>query len=112
MSSIPGGSTILQPASSSNIPVNLLEWGYHFGAYTILTLLLWFCIKLRDNNYIYKKSILIFFIGFLYAITDEWHQSMIVFREASLSDLLIDSIGCMSGIIIANFSALKTNSRS
>ena len=106
-SSIPGKSTIFQSASSSQIPAYFLEWGYHFGAYAILTLLLWFCTNFRDNTYVYRKSILIFLIGFLYAISDEWHQSMVVFREASISDLFIDCIGCISGIICANLITSK-----
>lgn len=38
-------------------------------------------------------------VATLYAISDEWHQSLVPSRSASIVDVLIDSIGALCGSI-------------
>ena len=39
-------------------------------------------------------------IGTGYAITDEWHQYFIPGRSAQISDILLDAVGVLTGIIL------------
>ena len=39
-------------------------------------------------------------IGTGYAITDEWHQYFIPGRSAQVSDILLDAVGVLTGIIL------------
>jgi len=38
-------------------------------------------------------------VGVLYAVSDEWHQSFVQGRDASLGDLLFDTLGVVYGVI-------------
>ena len=78
----------------------------HASEYFILTILL--LIALKNSGVIGKK---IFFtalgICFLYACSDEYHQTFVNGRTGQFSDTLIDSfggiIGCITYKIIDNF---------
>ncbi len=53
----------------------------------------------------YKLKFLKFFlivvtIGFLYGITDEWHQSFVLGRGVSVWDLVFDVIGSILGFLV------------
>ena len=50
--------------------------------------------KLKSN----KKILICLIVGFLYALSDEFHQSFIGERNASILDVLIDSAGVLFGI--------------
>ena len=49
------------------------------------------------------------FICFLYACTDELHQLFIAGRSAEIKDVLIDSFGSLTSILLCNFIYLKSN---
>lgn len=74
----------------------------HFAAYFILGALL---VKaIRQNKPLNTKwFILSITICVLYAISDEFHQSFIPGRGPSAIDVLIDSAGSATGILINNF---------
>jgi VanZ family protein len=38
-------------------------------------------------------------VGVLYAVSDEWHQSFVQGRDASLGDLSFDALGVVCGVI-------------
>ena len=40
-------------------------------------------------------------IGSLYGLSDEWHQSFVPGRDASLADVLADALGCWLGATVA-----------
>ena len=74
----------------------------HYTIYTIVGLLLMsllftYKIKLLDK-YFYSQC-----IGILYALSDEIHQSFIPGRSAQFSDVLLDSFGVLTGILIVYF---------
>ena len=48
------------------------------------------------------------FICFLYACTDEFHQLFIAGRSAEIKDVLIDSFGSLTSILLCNFIYLKS----
>lgn len=50
-----------------------------------------------------KKGVAVFFTLIfcpLYAISDEWHQMFVPGRSAQVQDVIIDTIGAVTGIII------------
>lgn len=74
----------------------------HLTEYAFLTILLFRAIY-QAWNYKFKLEFLenwsIVFC-FLYAVSDEWHQSFIGGRTATIRDILIDFIGIMIGVSI------------
>ena len=73
----------------------------HYSLYFILGILSFLVIVDYKNN---KKLILYsMFICFLYACTDELHQLFIAGRSAEIKDVLIDSFGSLTSILLCNF---------
>lgn len=71
----------------------------HFSIYTIvgiLMMLLMYTFKLET----YKKTIISLVVGGIYAISDECHQIFIPGRGPSVTDVFIDTLGVLVGIII------------
>lgn len=54
-------------------------------------------VKMKKIN----RAVISLIIGFLYAITDELHQFFVPGRGPLFSDILIDSLGVLIGIIVA-----------
>ncbi len=78
----------------------------HYSLYFILGILSFLVIVDYKNN---KKLILYsMFICFLYACTDEFHQLFIAGRSAEIKDVLIDSFGSLTSILLCNFIYLKS----
>ncbi len=84
-----------QPDLKSGFPN---QWDFvlrklaHISEYAVLTFLLF---RALNGNQLNKKKILFFsfLISFLYAISDEYHQTFILGRNGAVRDVLIDSIG-------------------
>lgn len=56
---------------------------------------------LKQFNYkIFLRSVIVWFFGTFYAVTDEIHQSFVKDRYSSIYDVLIDSSGVLFGIFI------------
>ena len=71
----------------------------HFSIYAVLGLLVMGCAATYKGNKFIKFNISII-IAFLYACTDEWHQSFIPGRSAQFSDVCIDTSGALLGVLI------------
>ncbi len=77
----------------------------HYSLYFILGILSFLVIVDYKNN---KKLILYsMLICFLYACADEFHQLFIDGRSAEIKDVLIDSFGSLTSILLCNFIYLK-----
>ena len=71
----------------------------HFTEYFILALLIINVIKdYKEINY--KLLLLTLIMCFLYAASDEWHQTFVDGRVGQPIDVLIDTCGSLVGIII------------
>lgn len=86
-----------QPELKSGLPERwdfFLAKSAHFLEYAILTFLL---IQALQEHQLTKKKILILavILAIGYAFSDEYHQSFILGRNASLRDVLIDSSGVL-----------------
>lgn len=70
----------------------------HFTEYFILYMLLYNAIK---ENFSFKKALLFSIIGvFLYASSDEFHQSFVPGRGPSFRDVCIDTSGGLLALVI------------
>ena len=73
----------------------IIRKGAHFTEYFILGIL--------SINYVikYKKNIIYsYLICILYAISDEIHQIFVSGRSCQITDIFIDSVGAIIGIIL------------
>lgn len=71
----------------------------HFSIYTAVGILIMAFVSTYDM-YLLKKFMISLFVGLIYAISDEIHQSLIPGRDARIFDVCIDTTGVFSGIII------------
>ena len=81
---------------------NVIRKIAHYSIYTLLGLLLMGLMstfKIKEMDKIAVSLI----IGVLYASTDEIHQAFIPGRGPLITDVILDSIGVLTGIFIAMF---------
>ncbi|HLR42962.1 MAG TPA: VanZ family protein [Pseudogracilibacillus sp.] len=69
--------------------------GAHFFAYFLLGILLYRALWGK-----WRHFLLALFIAFLYAVSDEVHQLFIPGRSGEVRDVLIDSAGAATGILL------------
>lgn len=69
----------------------------HASIYFVLGILLTVFLKFCHVRKYYLYSLI---ISFLYACTDEFHQKFVAGRTASISDVLIDTTGCIVGLLL------------
>ena len=79
-----------------NLPLRKIM---HFTEYLILSLLL---LNALTQTNIKNKYFITIIICFIYAITDEYHQTFIDGRTGQFIDVLIDTAGSTLGLIIYN----------
>lgn len=71
----------------------------HFSIYAMLGLLTTNFMLTIENKKMYKRALFALAFCFIYAITDEFHQTFIPGRSGELRDVLIDSSGALVGIL-------------
>lgn len=69
----------------------------HFSAYFVLGILLMAALRL---NQMFHRICTALFIAILYAASDEFHQTFIPGRSGEVRDVLIDTAGSMTGILV------------
>ncbi len=76
----------------------------HFTEFLVLGVLMYSNLKeYRVNKYLYLSMLL----SIIYAISDEVHQIFVEGRYCSIKDILIDSCGAVSGIILIHLISKK-----
>lgn len=93
-----------KPIQEKNILIKYIEPRIrklaHFSIYTVVGFLLMtlcFTYKISIN----KKIIISLIIGFIYACSDEIHQTFVMGRSGEARDVLIDTSGVFIGICIS-----------
>ncbi len=73
----------------------------HFTEYAILGALLRLCLEswFGRKKWVFPSA---WAAGTLYAVTDELHQLMIIGRSGQWTDVLLDSAGVLTGVLIAS----------
>lgn len=69
----------------------------HFTEYLILGILVFNMFRYYDKKYCFAIVLCVF-----YAISDEVHQAFVPGRSCQIYDMLIDSFGSISGILLVN----------
>lgn len=87
----------LSSQSTTGIPIQgtnrfLLLKTFHLIEYAILAVLLNFSKYQPKNNFI---------IAYIYALTDEYHQTFVFGREGKFVDTIIDAFGITIGSLIS-----------
>ena len=96
------------PGSSGKVEIPFLAIAYHFCAFFLFGFFVFFTIK--DSKKTGKKYFfLALFFSLLYAISDEFHQSFVPFRDASARDVFTDFLGAIVSIFIGNFISRKSS---
>jgi VanZ family protein len=83
----------------------MIRKGGHVGEYFILGLLLFRAFRADSTESRMRRwTSFAFFVVLLYAASDEFHQSFVATRTASLLDIAIDAVG---GVLAQGVSALR-----
>ena len=77
----------------------------HFSIYALLGVLTVNYAFTYKGRSLYQKGLSAFLFCIFYAITDEIHQAFIPGRSNEIRDVLIDSLGALSGILISVITA-------
>lgn len=81
----------------------------HFTEYFILYMLIYNALK---ESFSFKKALVFALLGvFLYASSDEFHQSFVPGRGPAFRDVLIDTSGGLLGLIIMYILSLKKTNK-
>lgn len=87
------------PGFTEDILTTLVRKSAHIFLYFVLGILIFNALR----DYKFSNTPLVLFsilFAFLYAITDEIHQSFVPGRSAELRDVLIDTLGASLGVAI------------
>lgn len=91
-------------SSRSTIPVpfgpsaELISIAGHFAVYAVLAMLLRWAIE--SLNLTGRRRFVLALTGAVaYGLTDEWHQSFVPGRDASVLDIMVDGIGALRGLV-------------
>ena len=71
----------------------------HFALYAVLTVLLLFALSSASLT-MRKLVVIAAAIASVYAISDEFHQSFVASRDASLADVAVDGLGILFSAVI------------
>jgi VanZ family protein len=79
----------------------------HLFEYAVLALLIWRAIH-KPGKTVFRPTrwseiILTLWVVILYAGSDEFHQSFVPTRQASFSDVLLDTFGAVMGLLFLWF---------
>jgi VanZ family protein len=82
----------------------------HFTVYFVLYLLLYNALRER---FTFKRALLFSLLAaFLYACSDEFHQSFVPGRGPAFKDVMIDTSGSMLGLLIIYIKTLRKSKKS
>lgn len=73
----------------------------HFTEYMILGALMVGIPQFREKSDYWKRGLIVWGIACLYAVSDEVHQLFVPGREGALKDVLLDSTGAFTGVLLA-----------
>jgi VanZ family protein len=76
--------------------------GCHAGEYALLAALLFWALGGRrgaeGRTQFQRRAALALLLAILFAASDEWHQSFVPSREASVRDVLVDATGAAAAL--------------
>lgn len=97
---VDGVLNLESPAQRSGIDYNyILRKTAHFAEYMILVLLLWRALVFVKVK-LPSRIVITFAVSFMFSALDEYHQSFVPGRSALFKDIIIDTLGACTGILI------------
>lgn len=120
-----GSTSVLSAQHTSRIIVPFLRWinphisentlaliqttirkTGHVSEYSVLALLILWARRADQKSigqgpgWLWRDAALALLMSAVYAATDEWHQSFVPGREASVWDVFIDTVGAVAGLFL------------
>lgn len=92
-------SSLSSPPQTSGKGINF-SIIYHFIVFFLFAFFLTISIKKSDSKLIKKQIFIILSISIIYAVLDEIHQIFVPGRFPSIGDIIIDTLGIITAIII------------
>jgi VanZ family protein len=93
---------VVSPSTGSLITLNelniLFRKSAHIFVFGVLAMLIFKCLEPRRHTYLLAWVLTVF-----YAIFDEWHQSFIPGRVATMKDVMFDSFGALVALLLMYF---------
>ena len=89
---------------------HIIRKGAHFTEYAILGMTVVYAFGERLKKAVRIISVALAICAF-YAATDEFHQTFVDMRVGSVSDVLLDSVGALTGIVIFLFITRKKRAK-
>ncbi len=90
---------VLSDTPGTELPVfGSLDWLIKESGHLIGYALLGWSYLYGLGKFTRKAAISAFGLAFLYALTDEYHQSLVPGRDASLVDIGVDALGAALGV--------------
>lgn len=96
---LPGIARRLTPAQRERVDWNLRK-SAHVTEYTILALLAYRAVAFGDPRFRHRNVVVPLLLGVAYAASDEYHQSFYPSRGAKAQDVVYDTLGVLSGVVI------------
>ena len=97
-------AVIFAMSSQATVPVPQTIWGQdkfmHFLGYAILGYFLARSFRNAHLGLTLKQVVFVALIASVYGMSDEFHQSFVVGRDASVGDWLADSLGGLAGALL------------
>lgn len=98
----------LSHRSAVSIPFDAPDYVAHAGAYAVLgALYVWALAGGRTLAIAPRLVLPAVLLAALYGLTDEFHQSFVPGRDASMTDVLADVVGGAFGAAAACYAALR-----
>ncbi len=86
----------------------IISIAYHFIVFFLFAFFLFSSVNGKEKIKL-KYLMIVIIISILYAFSDEFHQSFVPGRDAGIKDILTDTAGIFSSILIYNYMNKKTN---
>lgn len=111
---------IVYLSSLSQPPETLMEvidWGpidkvFHLVEFTVLGVLLARALSYSLRRILPTSTwIIAFAVAVLFGVSDEWHQSFVIGRHSTVSDLIVDIIGSALGVGIVYIRVKRKETR-
>lgn len=107
LSSLPGSNPVLQ-----GLTKYVWDKLLHLSEYLFLGILLVRALALSFKYRSFEHLVFMAFVfGSLYGLSDEWHQSFVPLRQASLYDWMADSIGNLLGAYLFSIKIIRDTNR-
>jgi VanZ family protein len=103
---------LISAQSAESLPANVSDRVAHFGEYALLALLLVFAFTGFDAARVTPAVLLsAAVLSIVWGVIDEYHQSFVPTRDASLRDVISDAAGTAGGVALVAVLAWRERRR-